>query len=747
MAMFYHRPVKLIKFSKDSLKAAKCKRRRPYNKKETKFTFVEQKGLNIVQSEKSVNSKRTVKHEETVNNGNSGEESGDCVDGSVKMEIEVGEYQLEPGKNVDSPSMARNIKEEKEDMQNFDTELNIKVEKGKTQTLGQNENTASNANIQKKCDKKLDTIVKKLTDRADSGLSRLNHIKTSYQQHVSPRKRILREFEKVSLEDPQTTQKRSRAKTGVSSSISSVFDGHAYGSKSSLNLLPGRPVSPQSTANSRAYPIFSQKISNGSNNNQTLDTHTVTSSGTSSIPVLLSQQHKATSSCSPLSTTAAPLASQSRISSYSITSLLGHESSSSTSFTSNNHIKKETNSIVTSFVDTAPVSPPSTDSRYSSACTPSSSNKKRSPSYGTPSPLNNVANNLHGLEYYTMMRSPDLSPSPEHQIHPSAFPRYRSPSTYSIIHGSSSSPQSYSAGLTPIRSSPSPSNSDSYNPKYKTSYLSESPNHHPYAAVSPSHRYSPIPGYQSRKSPHVMNKSAMHSPTRVPTTSRHSTTGTTSPSLSPTIEEPSQIQKEVLPSPGVRNLPKKTAALRQQFQQNNAPSPPSGSINQVSVRGQMLQKEREKEHELVMKQREAERRAYSSVMHPGIPGLETLGSLPIHGSHPAAASSMYPYMFPPGAAPHNSYLNSSLSSYYQQVYAAAAAYRNPLWMHYPAALAGPPPPHLSVSEHVGVPHSTWPISEHSPSSRPSVHLDESGVLVKLEREESNPGTFNHHYFL
>lgn len=235
------------------------------------------------------------------------------------------------------------------------------------------------------------------------------------------------------------------------------------------------------------------------------------------------------------------------------------------------------------------------------------------------------------------------------------------------------------------------------------------------------------------------------SPTRVPTTSRPSTTSNTSPSLSPTIEEPSKmIKKEVLPSPGVRNLPKKTAALRQQFQQqqSNAPSPPSSSMNSASVRGHLLQKEREKE------QREAEqRRAYSSVMHPGMTGMEALGALPIRGSHPAAAASMYPYMFAPGTPLHNSYVNSSLSSYYQQVYAAAAAYRSPLdlWMHYPAALAGPPPPHLSVSEHVGAPHSSssWPISEQSQSSRSSIHLDESGVLVKVEREESNPGTFDH----
>lgn len=710
--MFYHRPVKLIKLSRECRKAAKFKHRKPFDKNETKFTFlIQTEDRKVVQSDKLV--KR--EHEEAIKNGdNEKEQSSDCVDGSVKMEIE---------QNHELPK--QDIAVSKTDVGEKEVKMNL-----------QNQNV----------EKKLDIIVKKLTDRADSGLSRLNHIKTSHHQHVSPRKRILREFEKVSLEDPQTIQKRSRAKTGVSTSISSVFDGHSSGNKSSALMLSGRPISPKSTANLRAYSTISQKTSNGSNGNQVHDTHTVTSSGTSSIPVLALQQHKPSSSGSPLSTSATSSTSQSRISSYSITSLLGHESSSN-SLNRINHIKKDINSRMTSFVDTArsPVSPPNTDSRYSSVCTPTNNNKKRSPSYGTPSPL---ANNPQNLEYYSMMRSPDLSPSPEHQMHPSQFPRYRSPSTFGLMQASSSSPQSYSAGLTPtsssIRSSPSPSNSDSYNPKYKSSYLSESPNHHPYAAVSPSHRYSPLSGYSNRKSPLIMAKSEMQSPTRVPTTSRQG--ATTSPSLSPTIEEPPQM-KEVVPLPGVRNLPKKTAALRQQFQQNDASSPPSGS---GSVRGQLMQKELKKEREIDKEResiikRETERRAFTPLMHPGMPGFDPLSSpmnaLPIHGSHAAAAaSSMYPYMFPHGAAAHNSYLNSSLSSYYQQVY--AAAYRNPLWMHYPAALAGPPPPHISVSEHMGISthSSSWPTSEQPTSSRSSIQINEPD-----EPEDSNPGIFSLYY--
>lgn len=718
--MFYHRPAKIIKYSKECLKAANSKHRRPFDKKEIKLTFIELKELNVVQFENSANSKSIIKTEENVDyESRDEEENQDCVDGSSKMETEVASENNRVECTV-------KIKEQKP------TEtLDIKDEKMECNIANA---LLSNVKIHKEREKKLVAIIKKLTDRANSGLSRFYHIRTSHQQHVSPRKRILREFEKVSLDDIQAIQKRSRAKTGVLTTLSSVYDGQD--NRSSLVSLPERSISPESTAN----PQFDKKIINDSNNkSQLLDTHTITSSGTSSIPVLLFPQHKPNSSCFPLTTSAVPLVSQSRISSYSITSLLGHESSSSTSFAANNHIKNE-NSRVNLSVDTtsSQVSPPSTDSLYSSACTPSSSNKKRSPSYSTPSPLNNVANSLHGLEYYAVIRSPDLSPSPEHQIHPSGFPRYRSPSTYNMVHASSSSPQSYSAGLTPIRSSPSPSNSESYTTKFKSSYLSESPNHHPYATVSPSHRYSPKNGYQNRNSPLMLSKATIHSPTRALTTSRQSATSNTSPNLSPTIEEPVKMNKEALSLPGVRNLPKKTAVLRQQFQQSNATSPTGGSFNSMGGKGHSLQKEREKE------QNEAEYRAYPSVVHSGMPGIESLGPVHLHGSYPAATASMYQYMFPPGAAPHNSYLNSPLSSYYQQVYAAAAVYRNPLnWMHYPSAIAGPPPhSHLSMSERLNAPHSSsWSISEQSPSSRPSGYQSESGVYVKEPCKELNPGIF------
>lgn len=695
MTMFYHRPVKIIKFSKDCFKSAIYKRRKPFDKREAKFTFIGR--FNVVQCENSSNS--VIQPEEHLNYGSNEEDTNPtCGDSSLKMEIEdasennIIKCNIQKGKKIENA---------------------LDSEKVEVQSESQIYQSVS---FDSKHEKNLNAIIKKLSDRAYCGFSRLNHIRTSHQKHVSPRKRILREFEKVSLADLHATQKRCRPKTGILSSVNLELEGSLKENRNSIGLIQERSISPETPDSQR-------------NNvqNQSSDTHTVTSLGTSSIPVLLFPQQKPTSSSLPVTTSAAPMVSQSRISSYSITSLLGHESSSSSSIAGNNHLKNDTNCRVNSFVDnmSSPVRPPSTDSRYSFVCT-SSNNKKRSPSYGTSSPLNNVANNLHGLEYFTVMRSPDLSPSPEHQIHHSGFPRYRSPSTLSMMHVSSSAPQTRQ---TPIRSSSSPSNSDSYTTKCKSSYMSELPNNHPYASVSPSHRYSPINGYQSKTSPVILNKLTIQSPTKNPTTSRHSAPINTSPNVSPTIEDPVKVKKELLPLIGVRNLPKKTYALRQQFQQSNNPLPSSDPINPISVRGYLFQKEREKN--------EVDHRSYPSIVHSGMPGIDPLGSLPIHRSYTAAASSMYQYMFPPGPASHNSYL----SSYYQQVYATAAIYRNPFWMHYPAAITGPQTPsHLSMSEHLGAPHSsTWLNSEHSPSSRPLNLLDEDDVSGKEEFKELNPG--------
>uniref|UniRef100_A0A336M3X8 CSON002260 protein n=1 Tax=Culicoides sonorensis TaxID=179676 RepID=A0A336M3X8_CULSO len=692
MVMFFRRPVKFYQLTKESLKSTRRKCRRPHDTNEISISFAKEEKKNIVQS--NFSPKPNIDENDKIHSTNT-------TDDIVKMQNDEN----------------KTVTQEKNVIEQIKSNNTIK-------------HSFKNKHVNQ-----LDAIVKKLLDRIDSKPLRIDQIRISHYQHVSPRKRILREFEKVSLEDLQTTKKRSRAKT---CNTNSILDGHTNVDKNSLCGISRRSISPHLTANLRSCSNLSQKVINGTNKFHTVESNTVTSTGISSIPVLVTQQHKSVSSCSPISIVTTPTVSQSRISSYSITSLLGHESSSSSN---NNQFRKNNNSKIVSYTDLAlsPVSPLGTELQKPIISTPSSFKKKLSPSYGTPSPLNNNANSGSGLEYYSMKRSPDLSPSPEHKVHSNVLPRYCSPSAYNMMQASSSSPQSYTTGVTPtsssIRRSPSPSNSDGFNLRYKNSFLSESPSHHLYTNLSPSQRYSPISGYHNRKSPHMHNKSLLESPTKVNKNNLRGTSFNASSSLSTSVEDGTHIMKEILPSPGVRNLPKKTAALRQY---NNT----STSITSTNFKRDQDNEFRLRDHEQMkefMKKRESDIHSHS--MNVGIPLLDTLdrsqlNNISMHNSH--ASSSIYPYLFSSGPSQHNSFLNTSLSSYYQQVY--AAAYRNPLWIHYPTALSGTPTSsNFSLSEHsnVSLQNSSWSITERELATKTSEeHL--KGLLIRDgDIEDSN----------
>ncbi|XP_063707109.1 protein hairless [Culicoides brevitarsis] len=205
----------------------------------------------------------------------------------------------------------------------------IKNEKElKTQKETSNTNKCFINDIQKlnvvinkeKTGRKLDIIIQKLKSRINSGLLRLNHINVSHHQHISPRKRILREFEKVSLEDTQKLYKRSRCKTGASSSLNgqSLVCSTKYSSAlpQSLQLTTSMSKCNQIDMKTKTQPVNSLSSSSTTTTKQA------------------NTEHSNTSKCQ--------LASQYRISSYSITSLLGHESSSSST-------KKKQQTNVTSF--------------------------------------------------------------------------------------------------------------------------------------------------------------------------------------------------------------------------------------------------------------------------------------------------------------------------------------------------------------------------------------------------------------
>lgn len=240
-----------------------------------------------------------------------------------------------------------------------------------------------------------------------NGTSRTSDL-NYYQQHVSPRKRILREFEKVSLEDAANTSsstKRSRSKGCASLTASSDASRAANGSRNTSASLDG---SPKTTQSSTLYPI--------------------------------SQSNVAPATSRP-------------ISSYSITSLLGHNSSSSSSVT--NPIPKLDNGQRTS---------PKSPQQPSIGRLP----KKRSPingsaSVGSPlglssssfsshrSPMNSPVN--HGGR---STRSPDVnSPSPDHH------------------HSMRSHAQRYALGGTTTSIS-SPSGFHPYLPTSRASPLSDS---------------------------------------------------------------------------------------------------------------------------------------------------------------------------------------------------------------------------------------------------------------------------------
>lgn len=422
---------------------------------------------------------------------------------------------------------------------------------------------------------KLDKILKKLADRMTSTLAIngngtnghhpsqtpttyslashiANSINTQPHQHVSPRKRILRELEKVSLEDT----KRSRPKT----------QNHATGTMNG-NTIPTASISPQ--------------ISNGS---------------------LKHQPDKAPT---------APPASR-PISSYSITSLLAHNNNSTTASGAPgcNSINEHSNdsSSASHYHHRDGAQQRLSLSQNSPPKSPSMMQHKRKSPNTTP-PGNN------GNTYH----SPNQSPSPEHH----AFQKYRPTTTPTAAQASSPYSGSYHSPNY-MRGSPSP-HGDGYN----------------------NNRLRTTGSYQ-------------HSPSHyVSSPSQHSYATPRDSSLSPNVERTSLSSRSTPTSSGstgIRTVPKKTAALRQQFS-----SPTMESSNKKPV----MKNEKPMDVDALLRP--------SALVPPPVP-------------HP---SQMYPYMYP------MSYMPTAVPPYYHPAFynpammaAAAASYRIP-GLH-PGAIPGYP---------------------------------------------------------
>lgn len=495
---------------------------------------------------------------------------------------------------------------------------------------------------------KLDNILKKLADRMTSTLAIngngsnghhatqttsttyslathiANSISTQPHQHVSPRKRILRELEKVSLEDT----KRSRPK--------------AHATTINGNSIPTSSISPQ--------------MSNGS---------------------LKGQHDKAPPVSRP-------------IISYSITSLLAHNNNSTPASSGsgcnsiNEHSNDSSSASHYHHRDGAQQQRLSL-SQNSSPKSPSMMQQKRKSPNTTP-PGNGGSHNYV---------SPNQSPSPEHH----AFHKYRPATTPTTAQASSPYSGSYHSPNY-MRGSPSPHGDGFNNNRLRTTgSYQHSPSHY---ASSPSQSYG---------------------------TARDS-------SLSPNIERSTTSSRSTPTSSGtsgIRNVPKKTAALRQQF------SSPTMESKKAAMKS-----EKPMDVEALLRP--------SALVPPPVP-------------HPA---QMYPYMYPtlnymPAAVPpyyHPAFYNPAMMA------AAAAQYRIP-GLHpgvipgYPgssmspitaAQMAGNPPPvsaydknsngqrnsiiastpatHPSLSPYV--PTSPWnpiPLTNHS--------INDGNLIPKAKDEPSS----------
>lgn len=759
--MYYCRPIG-SKYSQNFYKTARIKRRRPYDAKY--FGCIEPDKRN-----------------------------GQTIESQLDTDIDIGLEQIDgvaiKKENVDDDYTGtltdKNDQITADDNDDCKTENKIFMQNDDKLDLSNNAKPASEHVFTRKyCNKKplnrqkLTIVLQKLMDRIPESIVLLsvsgsqgvvNHMTTNnpriemlhhQQQHVSPRKRILREFEKVSLDD-LTTMKRSRAKGS----------NNNHHSSSSIN----------STGVTTAPAIHAVVAT----------TATIGGSNTTSPPInypFVSQSSKATNgNHNESSILAPPVATQvtSRpISSYSITSLLSHNNSNNK--LSDTHrgdvIMNEipaSNSrppILASPKSPQPPIHPTSHHRSTSAF----NSKKKSPSYSggstsvgnasclspsisQPSASNihshyNRTPSLHSPINYGRNRSPDLSPSPE-QI----YTRYRQ--THSGMSSFNSSPSS-SSGFHPYLSSASSSRgspSGALSPpsesslRYRSLLPPGSPSQQPYSipsaqSSSPSSfsRYSPS-GYSQVSPQH-------YSSTKGNTSSVSSSNFNMNSLMSNTNNNTNNIKSSRDVSPGTRNmteslrdnmvgsrtLPKKTAALRQQqydapvsssqnhlatsvvdstvrhsnidtFYKSATPttiasdqcrkindgtsmslnlsrprSPPE--LNNISNNSNCCPsnsvKYEKDYHRLIANS------GSNSTNNPLMAGFDTIevtsnvirpSLIPsLQHSHP----SMY-YMYAPHTvAPSGPYLPPVY--YHSMGYAsaaAAAAYRNPLWMHYPASAA------------------------------------------------------------
>lgn len=573
---------------------------------------------------------------------------------------------------------------------------NTLTEEGDTPSI-----TVDNSEVDKrkppKCRAKLSTILQKLIDKLPTGLSYLskvspgggliNHFSSTpsriselhnHQQHVSPRKRILREFEKVSLEDNIT--KRSRAKCNST-------------------LSPILPTSPSNTGGSQAVPIgsISQHITFPNNGCSQVANGNGTISDTNSTPVSNSTR---------------------LYSSYSIHSLLGNNHSNVQKNESNN--TQNTKDIGDpSCLRKMLTSPNSSEQFYGVRNSYAGAGKRKSPTYSLPQ-------DSHSHNRRSSRESPNKL----------------------LNNASVSSPAS--SGFHPYLSSPKyPSNSVSPNAlsdnyKLKSGHSSGSPSHQQLKVSSnsrPSATAAYSPSIQNNKLTTINNSSINNSRLR---------------ETSPSEISQSSDRRDGTP----RTVPKKTAALRQQFSSPSSSPNVSQGDTTYAYKSPSEQKRKNADERTVSPE--------SKLYHQSLDLDHGTNSALLRSSSVMSPSAYY-YMYPPHGSPgpHSAqppYIPSV--SYYHPIapYAAAAvaALRSPLWMHYqsgmittpgpPSRLSstifpyngtsdlGPPPIHSSGIASMHLP--SGPIHPWTPASVQNPRPEDSVALVNVKDEPNSDVPLN-----
>lgn len=471
MHFYYYRPVTLI-LSETSKLVTKRIRRQPYNKRNHitselftnrnahKFSVMKEENMNVVDDIDKC------KLDESECKTEKADDNGDTVDSSIgKTENKL----ISDDEKMD-------FKVSDECNSKFDESIPLKIENNPRNKKQVHSSKLSGV-IEKLITKVFEKPMNVTSTQTGLGIqfsssNRSNELFFPHQ-HVSPRKRILREFEKVSLEDHRnsTTQKRSRSKSSVSTDFTMVSNSKASGANYSVVVTQhtANIASNKKDENNRVANGTSLKCSNSNDNaisEKTLKTSRTISSNVSSQPV------------------------SKPISNYSIISLLGHNEA---------NVDEKTNSENRG----SPRSPLSFNHQILSSGRSTTVSKKKSPTNCVNALINSPTN-------YRTTRSPDInSPSPGLQQN-SHHNRYHHQASLS------SPTSSFHPYLSSSRASPISSGTLSPTDLYRhRSYRSTAS---PSSSVSGLTQYTSINGsptaFANRYSPSTYSGSTKTSPTQ-----------------------------------------------------------------------------------------------------------------------------------------------------------------------------------------------------------------------------------------